>query len=165
MQALARLLPHRHPALLVALADDPHLGIRQVNPVRVQPDELADPQATGVEELQDGPIPDADIVVRRRCIEDARHVVGLEHVREIAARTRCIHQSGNVSGGVTLAQGKRVEAANRGRFAGLRAALRPVALEGLDEVEQRLRVIPPSSPLGLLGELGQVAAIGRDGER
>src|SRR6187401_1747256 len=63
MQALARLVAHRHAPLLVALADDANLLSGKVDPVGVEADQLADPQPARVEQLQDGPIPDGDRVV------------------------------------------------------------------------------------------------------
>ena len=49
----------RHQALLVALADDPDEGAVGREVLAIEPDRLADPQAGGIQQLEQGPVAEA----------------------------------------------------------------------------------------------------------
>ena len=144
MQPLPRDLAHRHPTLAVALADDADLQAGQVDPIRVEPGQLADPQPAGVQQLQDGRVADAARLGERRRVQDARHLVGVEHVGQVAAGSRAVEQRRHVSAGDPLAQGEAVEAADGGHLARLGARPSPVASQPVHELGHRLRVAAPA---------------------
>ena len=55
-EGLRRPIVDRHPALLASLAQHGHRAATQVDPAAVEPAELGDPQAGGVEQLEHGPV-------------------------------------------------------------------------------------------------------------
>src|SRR6185295_6563837 len=55
-EPVERHVAHRHEPLLIALADDPDEGSVDRQVLSVEPDRLADPQAGGVEELEEGAV-------------------------------------------------------------------------------------------------------------
>ena len=102
--------------------------------------------------------------VGRGSIQDAYHLLGAEHIGQVAAGLRRVEQGGDVAVGQLLAQRKAVEAADGGHLARLGARPAPLAAQRVHEIAHRLGVVSPRSS-GDGRELRQVAAVGRDRER
>ncbi len=162
-------LADRDQSLLVALADDPDERTVEREILAVEPDRLADPQAGGIQQLEQRPIADPTL---RRSLQQAFHLADIERVRQASALTGQVEVRRDVHVDEALTEGEAVEALERGRAptqarrgqAGLAATttLRPVG-----EIAHG-RVGGPG-PRGVIAkgppEVPQIAAVCLDGRR
>ena len=91
-----RLLPHRHQALLAALAHHPQHALAQVDLLQGQTDQLGHPQTAGVQHLQHRAVALADGFAQIRSIEQGLHVGFRQGFRQRPTQLRHIDLQGRV---------------------------------------------------------------------
>ena len=119
-QRPARVRAHRHAALAAALAQHRHQTVVQVQVAPAQVAQLRQPQAGGIEQLEQGAVAQA-----QRCIDGNldQHLglVGVEHLRQLAGCLGTPDTGGRVGRHLALAQ-QPVVVAPAGREPPLQAA-------------------------------------------
>ena len=116
----------RHDAFLAPLAEDADHAAGEVHVLQIQPDELAETQAGGVEELQDGPVPKTQRGRRIRNGEQGAHFVDGHVGRHAALHLRRREERARIVLQQALAAQVAREGAHRGELAcGRRRRLPP----------------------------------------
>src|SRR5262249_49158463 len=123
-----RVAAYRHDARLVALAGDADRGIAQVDAVEVEPGQLRQTQAGGIEELE------YRLVAQRenRGMRKAHQASGLirrQGVRQLARGPGGPYAKSRVGGIGVVARQVLEEAAPRGEHAGKGPSIEPPAME------------------------------------
>ena len=86
VDGVARLLPNRDDALFVALADHFDHAVNEVHTGHFQFDQFGDAEATGVQHLKHGLVPNAFPTAHVHGADDAFNFFHGEHVRELSLR-------------------------------------------------------------------------------
>ena len=126
-EPVERDVADRHEPLLVALADDPHEGAVDREVLAVEADRLADPQARGVQELEQGPVAQGVTgavpagssrrLVAAGGLQQALDLVDGQRLGQQPGRSRQVEVGRDVDADQALAVGEPVEALERGRAA------------------------------------------------
>ncbi len=109
---VTRVPADRDVAFLAPLPEDAHAPLLEVDVVHVEPDELRDPKAAGVERLEDGPVAHA---LRRRVgmFQHARDVVDRQGPGQRARKLRADDGGRRVLGRLPFPQLEPVEGPDR----------------------------------------------------
>src|SRR5207247_9764478 len=95
LERRARVPPERHHALLAALAEDGHEARGEVHLRPAQPGRLRNPEAAGIEQLEQRPVAEPETPVVRRG-QEASDLARAERVRAAGGRAADAYGWGHV---------------------------------------------------------------------
>src|SRR5262249_16078080 len=95
-------------ALLLPLAENPHTPLAEVRVLHVEPRQLRDAHAGGVQHLQDGPVATIGLLVSERLTEERLALIDREVREQPAGQTGRLHLAGGVDTG-TAAPDQKAE--------------------------------------------------------
>src|SRR5262249_11206944 len=129
LERLDGLSPERDDALLPPLAENPYAALAEVHVLDVQPGQLRDAHAGGVQHLQDGPVAAIGFLLPERLTEERLALIDREVRRQPAGQTGRLHLAGGVHTGTAAPDQKAEEAAERGETTGDRRPGEPASVE------------------------------------
>ena len=166
-EPVERHVADRNEPLAVALADDPHEATVQRELLAVEAERLADPQARGVEELEERS--GAEV---RRGLEEPFDLRDGEGLRQEPRLARQVDVLGDVDSDEPLAEREPVEAADARRpppqaRGGEARVARPAAFRPRGQVAERgvLAAGPLAGGAARRGKVREVGAVGPDRRR
>ncbi len=111
-------LAERDEAALLALAEGRDQALLPVDVGELEPADLADAQARGVEDVEDGAVAQAPEALALGGLEDARDLVEDEDLGEAAGDLRAVDEGARVGFDGAFAEEEAGEAADGGEVAG-----------------------------------------------
>ena len=138
-QPLPRDAADRHRALLVALADHGQVPGFEIHLAHLQRDDLRDPQAGGVQQLDHRAVALASALsswAASNCV----HLVRAERARQPLPEARQVNVARRIDGEDLLAQQEREEAAQRREHARACAHRQPALLQTFEEADDIARL-------------------------
>ena len=126
----------RDDALLATLARAGQIADLEVEVSDLERDELRDPQAGRIEELEHRAVPESVGLADVGSLEQTLHLVELEIAREATHEPGGVDLLGGIGGDVAFGRGESIEAADGGGRAGDRAQREPVTMQTPEEVPE-----------------------------
>ena len=162
-------LAERDEAALLPLAEGGDEALLPVDVGELEADDLADAQARGVEDVEDGAVAQAADALALGGVEDAGDLLDDEDLGEAAGDPGAVDQGARVGGEGALAEEEAGEAADGGEVAGGGPGAEALAAEGHevggDEGVVDAGPVGDAVLLGVGAELGEVDGVGRDALR
>ncbi|MCY1278419.1 hypothetical protein D9M70_271440 [compost metagenome] len=144
LQRFAGLAAHRQFAGLVALAEHAYQAGGEIEAIDVQPHQLGEAQARGVEEFQHGLVATGEEVVFHGAVQQLLGAVGVQRPGQAAGALGRGEAVGRVVAAAAFADQVLVEAAHRREQAGQAAAGQAILVQPRDEAAQaaHVQIIP-----------------------